>query len=254
MYRYLYSALLRPESTLALANQQQNQAELAMNRFAEMLMPLQQALQGLGVGADAAGSIAGQSLPKGRGRADAGQGRGAGALAADDAQGTPSPKPVGDVSPNAATPSPARAEAPQEIEDDKLPATSSVTPPTKKPSGSPNAADFKAAIEDVRDFENGLEARQERKVKKRPAAAMGPDSEAKQKPSKGSKGRPPLMKKGASTVFYCAGKVNRNEGTQKFRVFLNVGDRIDKSVSFKVIGEAKAWQRCCEMLEEAAKR
>ena len=129
-----------------------------------------------------------------------------------------------------------------------------MTPRTKTPPQTPSAANFRDAIEDVRDFENALAEREGRKAHnsmKRPASVMEPASKAKQKPSKSRKGRPPLMKKGDETVYYCAGKVNRNEGTQKFRVFLNVGDRTDKSVSFKVIGEAAAWKRCCEMLEAA---
>ena len=68
--------------------------------MATLLVPtLQQALQGLGLGVDAAGGAAGSNLglhnlkifPKGRGRADVTQGCGVGALTADDPP-TPSPQ------------------------------------------------------------------------------------------------------------------------------------------------------------------
>ncbi len=236
--------------------------------MATLLVPtLHQALQGLGLGVDAAGGAAGSNLglhnlkifPKGRGRADVTQGCGVGALTAVD---PPTPSPTGDAAspshatppPNAAKTSPPRAEVQEEIPPEKLPATSSVTPRTKTPPQTPSAAKFRDAIEDARDFENAMDEREGRKAHnsmKRPASVMEPASKAKQKPSKSRKGRPPLMKNGDETVYYCAGKVNRNEGTQKFRVFLNVGDRTDKSVSFKTIGEAAAWKRCCEMLEAA---
>ncbi|CAL1163733.1 unnamed protein product [Cladocopium goreaui] len=65
--------------------------------------------------------------------------------------------------------------------------------------------------------------------------------------------RPPIMKDGDPTTHYLQGKVHRNSGCKKFRVFLQAGDRQDKAVSYKN-DESAAWATCCKLIEEHAKK
>ena len=41
-------------------------------------------------------------------------------------------------------------------------------------------------------------------------------------------------------------------GSKKFRVFMQVGDKKDRAVSFKSRSEEEAWGMCCQLLEDHA--
>ena len=149
------------------------------------------------------------------------------------------------------------------------------SPPAAASPPPASASDFKNAEQDLADFEEAKEHR-DRKQLKRPAAASeataskpsgqsskgntgskpsGQSSKGKvseHAPKKGGKNRPPMMKAGDATVFYKEGKINRNEGSKKFRVFLKVGDRSDKAVSWKTCSPQEAWSKACLLLEEAS--
>jgi len=250
---------------LALPNQQQQRdpaANLA-NRVAEALVPaISQALgihqsQGSRVGA---GLNNLQVFGPGRG---ANPGHGAtpvrGELGAADGLAaechTPAPKALQDKTPS--------------------PPTAAPSPPAATSPPPASASDFKNAEQDLADFEEAKEHR-DRKQLKRPAAASeataskpsgqsskgntgskpsGQSSKGKvseHAPKKGGKNRPPMMKAGDATVFYKEGKINRNEGSKKFRVFLKVGDRSDKAVSWKTCSPQEAWSKACLLLEEAS--
>ena len=156
------------------------------------------------------------------------------------------------------------------------PAAASSPPPAgKSPVATPTASDFKNAEQDLADFEEA-KVNRDRKQLKRPAAASeataskpsGQSSKgntgskpsgqslkgkvSEHAPKKGGKNRPPMMKAGDATVFYKEGKINRNEGSKKFRVFLKVGDRSDKAVSWKTCSPQEAWSKACLLLEEAS--
>ncbi len=263
MYRYLHSALLRPDNALALTNQQhQNPADVLLSRVTEQLAAtIQQTLRGMaGTGVDAAGGAAGLHNLRIFPRRERGATpvRGAGALGDAESQ-TPSPHrsalqdaspspplstspAAGVVAPAPAPPADPPAPPPNPSTEGKGADDPAVEVPTgSKFSAAQDAADFEQAKE-LRDRKGGL--------LKRPAASS---SEAPKKvPKKDGKNRPAMMKAGSPTVYYCDGKINRNEGSCKFRVFLKVGDRCDRAVSWKTCSQQEAWSKACLLLEEAS--
>ena len=113
-----------------------------------------------------------------------------------------------------------------------------------------------------KDMHAVLDALDNRETMKKPAASgkMKTEQCTKAKAKTNAKGkdkiksstRPCMPKPGAGTVFYKQGKVHRSDTKKAFRVFVTVGDRLDRPVSFKTKPEKEAWSQALDLFDEAA--